>query len=132
MGLDIKQRLAVVPHPANVRNELTQADRRLLARLVAGRPGDGDDSVFAPIRSRVADAAEPYSPLIAHVARTIRAMSTDNLLWTHEKSFLRSTTHMQVNRLLGVQPLPEKQCYASWRAALLTAAHLNNDSPSPG
>ncbi|WP_235093366.1 lantibiotic dehydratase [Streptomyces sp. A1-5] len=114
-GLDVRERLAAMPRPAEDKGarEQYKKDRDYLCELLAPwdrRPhlrGRAHHERLAPVLAGQADA-------VRRASRAVADAEAAGTLWGTRDAVLASLAHMQVNRLLPMDRPAEDRCYLVW------------------
>ncbi|MEU5591033.1 lantibiotic dehydratase [Streptomyces chrestomyceticus] len=114
-GLDVRERLAAMPRPAEdpEAREQYKKDRDYLCELLA--PWDRRPHPLGRIHhERLAAVLDGQAGAVRAAARAVAAAEAAGTLWGTRDAILASLAHMQVNRLLPMDRAAENRCYVVW------------------
>ncbi|MFD3938849.1 lantibiotic dehydratase [Streptomyces sp. NPDC058611] len=118
-GLDVRERLAVMPRPAEdaEARERYRKDRDYLCELL--RPWDRRPHPLGRAHhARLAAVLDAQAAAVGRAARAVARAEAAGTLWGTRDAILASLAHMQVNRLLPMDRPAENRCYLVWAHVL--------------
>ncbi|MFD6230094.1 lantibiotic dehydratase [Streptomyces sp. NPDC060232] len=114
-GLDVRERLAVMPRPAEdpEAREWYRKDRDYLCELL--RPWDRRPHPLGRAHhERLTAVLDAQAAAVGRAARAVAEAEAAGTLWGTRDAILASLAHMQVNRLLPMDRPAENRCYLVW------------------
>lgn len=118
-GLDIRERLAAMPRPAEDKEARARykKDRDYLCELL--QPWDRRPHPLGRAHhERLAPVLDGQARAVRRAARAVADADAAGTLWGTRDAVLASLAHMQVNRLLPMDRPAENRCYLVWSHVL--------------